>query len=133
MNKYKLIVLINPYWWIREGSTNKDLDKFYRYLLDHKNEVKVLGRGEYEMDLIFRGLVIRVWRTNFPYAYLTRTAVIEKDGRVTESSAVLPSRATALEFYETFDTPQEACSEAPETTLLKLIQLTEKANDRNNH
>lgn len=126
MDKYKLIALINPCWWIRYKSTSRDLDKFYRYLLDHKDEVKVPYRGDYEMDLLFRGLVIRVWRANFPYAYLSKTSVIERNGRVTESIDVLPARATALEFYETFDTPQDVCNETPEAALLKLIQQQEK-------
>lgn len=126
MNKYTFKALINPCWWIRNNSTNRDLDKFYRYLLDHKDEVTFLGHTDYELDLLFRGQVIRVWRANFPYAYLSKTSVIEKDGRVTESYDVMPTRATAMEFYETFDTPQDVCSETPEAALLKLIQQQEK-------
>lgn len=124
MNKYALKVLISPSWWIRNYPTSRDLDKVYRYLLDHKDEVNVIGRDPYNLDLSFRGRRYSIWWANFPYAYLSRTEVTEEDGRVTRCGKVLPTRATAMEFYEVFGASPEGRVDGKYRKADELLSLT---------
>lgn len=117
MNKYKLRVLLNPRWWIRNYGTDKDADAFFRYLIDHKSEVKVKIVDEYRLSITFRCRVYYIWRANFPYAYLQTVETHSKDGLIS-SENILPSRATALEFYETFDREIE-----PQTAARSILNL----------
>lgn len=129
MNKYTLKVLLNPSWWLRNYPTSRTIDKVYRYLLDHKDEVKVIEQSPYSLDLSFRGRRYKIWRANFPYAYLSETAVTGKDGYITECSRVLPSRATAMEFYETFGASPEGRigrEDRKAARLLSIVQQPEK-------
>lgn len=128
MNKYKLRVLLNPCWWIRNYDTDKDVDAFFRYLIDHKNEVEVKSADEYHLSIHFRGRVYYVWRENVPYAYLQSVETHCSDGLI-RSGQALPSRATALEFYETFDRGIEP--QTPARTMLNLVMQSEK-NDVGN-
>lgn len=124
MNKYALKVLISPSWWIRNYPTSRDLDKVYRYLLDHKDEVNVIGRDPYNLDLSFRGRQYSIWWANFPYAYLSRTEVTEEDGRITRCGGVLPTRATAMEFYEVFGASPEGRIGGKYRKAAELLSLT---------
>lgn len=129
MNKYILKVLLNPSWWLRNYPTSRTIDKVYRYLLDHKAEVKVIEQSPYSLDLSFRGRQYQIWWANFPYAYLSETMVTEKDGHITKCSRVLPSRATAMEFYETFGASPEGRigrEGRKAARLLSIVQQPEK-------
>lgn len=117
MNKYKLRVLLNPRWWIRNYGTDKDTDAFFRYLINHKSEVKVKIVDEYRLSITFRCRVYYIWHANFPYAYLQTVETHSKDGLIS-SENTLPSRATALEFYETFDREIE-----PQTAARRILNL----------
>lgn len=55
MNKYTLKALINPCWWVRNNPISRDLDKVYRYLLDHKDEVKVINCGSVHPSPVVQG------------------------------------------------------------------------------
>lgn len=123
MNKYTLKVLLSPSYWIRNYSTNWTLDKFYRYLLDHKDEAKVIDQGPYNIILSFRGRTYNIWWANYPYAYLSEIEAIEKDGHITRSSRAVPSRATCMEFYEAFGASPEGRIDRKERNAFKLLNL----------
>lgn len=124
MNKYTFKALINPYWWVRNNPISRDLDKVYRYLLDHKDEVKVINCGPYTLHLLFRGRQYNVWWANFPYAYLSETVVTEEDGHITRCGGVLPTRATAMEFYEVFGASPEGRIDGKYRKAAELLSLT---------
>ncbi len=65
-----------------------------------------------------------IWWANFPYAYLSRTEVTEEDGRVTRCGKVLPTRATAMEFYEAFGASPEGRVNGKYRKADELLSLT---------
>lgn len=105
MNKYLLKVLTTPSCWLNNFKTDARAEKFYRTLLDHKDEVKVTELDNYEMTLTFRGKEYEIWIANRYYACLQNVSYTDKDGHWKNAGNFLPTRATMLEFMETFYEP----------------------------
>lgn len=102
MNKYTLKVLFNPQWWLMAYDFDKEFDTFYKELLAHKDEVKVLSYDGFYLKLDYRGKRFDVWVENFPYGYLSRARTWGENGREIFFERKRPSRTTAMEFNEVF-------------------------------
>lgn len=123
MNKYLLKVLTHRKYWNRTWKTNAKAEKFYRTLLDHKDEVEVSKVDDYYMTLNFRGREYMVWIANRYYACLQQVLFTNKDGRRNKVDKFLPTRTTMLEFMETFYEPSLPPPEPdPRDALLETLE-----------
>lgn len=106
MNKYAIKILLDPRWWHMNYDFDKEFDTFYKELLAHKDEVKVLSCDSFYLKLEYRGKRFDVWVENFPYAYLSRARTWDENGHEIFVDRKRPSRATAMEFNEVFGNAQ---------------------------
>lgn len=102
-----LRVLFTPSLWTRNDPTDEGVDAFFRVLLDNLDEVKLISCDNYMLRLEFRRTVYDFWITNRFYAFLSRVIAYEKVDernmrRLYKVVGKLPSRATALAFYDAF-------------------------------
>ena len=107
MNKYAFKVLSDPTWWHMNYDFDKEFDTFYKELLAHKDEVKVLSCDGFYLKLDYRGKRFDVWVENFPYAYLSRARTWDENGQEIFVERKRPSRFTAMEFNEVFGNAQD--------------------------
>ena len=104
--KTLLRIISTPSCWIRNYRTNKTVDLFIRNLVEHKDEVELLGFNDCNIYLKFRGKIFGLWRANKWYAYLSRISLIT-DIKYTyryerQCEEKMPSREACFLFYETF-------------------------------
>lgn len=129
-----LEILKNPSCWYRNYQTDKTIDKFFRLLIENKDEVEVVSCDDYNLEFIFRGFYYKVWIANRWYAYLKDIVQYELmcDGKtpllLTDCyTGGLPSRKTAFEFYHTFHEPNIQVHD--ELKFLKDVLKGETKND----
>ena len=117
-----LTILITPSCWVRNHPTDKTVDSFYRNLIEHKDEVKVIEMGDSMIAYEFRGRYFSSWIYGRYFAFLSRTYETKKENthlasilNINKIEERLPSRVTAIEFYNMFC--KDKAENAPEVDL----------------
>lgn len=133
MIKNFLRVLFTPSSWIRNHPTDEGVDAFFHVLLDNLDEVKLIWCSHYKIRLEFRGVVYDFWIANRFYAFLDETTAYERvdDEKMRQLYKVrhkMPSRATALAFYDAF---RDVIQQAEDVNYAGLKSMAEVVNEEN--
>ncbi|WP_418954635.1 hypothetical protein [Sutterella wadsworthensis] len=133
MIKNFLRVLFTPSVWLRNDPTDEGVDAFFRVLLDNLDEVKLISCTHYWIRLEFRRTIYEFWIANRFYAFLSETTAYKRidENNMRQLYMVrhkMPSRATALAFYDAF---RDVIQQAEDVNYAGLKSMAEVVNEEN--
>ena len=62
-----------PSFWVMNKEFNVECDKFYKDIIENRNEIKFIRANEHNLCFKYRSCLYNVWISSKWFAYLTRT------------------------------------------------------------
>lgn len=113
-----------PSFWVMNKEFNAECDKFYRDIIENRNEIKFIWANKHNLCFKYRSCLYKVWLENKWYAYLNGThrcriktlkippfysnvplSVYLSMGSKNFLPEGRPARETLLDFYEKVELP----------------------------